>query len=302
MTPRNVTHLRIGQRKLALSNLDKVLYPRAGFTKGDVIDYCRRIAPVLLKHLKGRPVTLKRYPAGVTGKFFYEKNCPAHKPPWVATLRVRGTQSVINYCLVDHLATLLWVANLASLELHTLLWRQNHLGRPTAMVFDLDPGAPAGLIDCLPLALRLRDMLENMGLKCFGKTSGGKGFHVYVPLNTAVTFDQTKHFAHSLAQVLERAGPNKVTSVMRKDLRKEKVLVDWSQNDEHKTTVCVYSLRAKQRPAVSTPVTWLEVENALRRRDIERLTFEPEDVLRRVEEHGDLFAGVLNLRQKLPAV
>ncbi len=220
------TQLSIGRRRLRLTNLDKVLYPHAGFTKGDAIDYYRQIAPVILKHLKGRPLTLKRYPDGVSAPFFYEKNCPLHKPDWVSTATVPGRTGEVHYCLIDHAATLVWVANLASLELHTLLSRADDLDRPTMMVFDLDPGPPAGLLDCLPLALRLRDMLGSLGLKSFGKTSGGRGFHLYVPLNTPVTFDQTKHFSHALAMLLERAEPKRVTSTMRKDLRGGRVFVD----------------------------------------------------------------------------
>jgi bifunctional non-homologous end joining protein LigD len=293
--------IKIAGRQLNVSNLQKVLYPKAGFTKGDAIDYYRRIAPVILKHLKGRPLTLKRYPNGVSDLFFYEKNCPVHKPDWVPTAKVPSDKrGFINYCLVDSAATLVWVANLASLELHTLLSRSDDINRPTMMVFDLDPGPPAGLLDCLPLGFRMRDMLANMGLKSFPKTSGGKGLHIYVPLNTPVTFDQTKHFAHTVAMVLERSDPAKVTSVMRKDLRGGKIFVDWSQNDEHKTTVCAYSLRAREQPTISTPVSWEEIDKALQRRDVSRLTFEAEDVLGRVEKLGDLFAPVLRIKQKLP--
>ncbi|HEY7088626.1 MAG TPA: non-homologous end-joining DNA ligase [Tepidisphaeraceae bacterium] len=302
MTPQLLTEFRAGRRIVRLSNLAKVLYPKTGFTKGDVIEYYRHIAPVILKHLRGRPLTLKRYPNGVGTEFFYEKNCPSHKPDWVPTARVPGSNGAINYCLVDSPATLIWVANLASLEMHTLLSRVQDLQRPTMMVFDLDPGPPAGLADCLPLALRLRDMLEHLGLRSFAKTSGGKGFHVYVPLNTPVTFEHTKNFARSLAMVLERDQPQRVTSIMRKDLRKGRVLVDWSQNDEHKTTVCAYSLRAQEWPTVSAPLTWEEVEGAARmgKRGAAALTFEASDVLDRVESRGDLFADVLRLRQKLP--
>jgi bifunctional non-homologous end joining protein LigD len=289
----------VGQRRVKVSNLGKVLYP-SGFTKGDSIDYYRRIAPIILKHLRGRPLTLKRYPNGVAAGFFYEKNCPVHKPDWVPTVKVSGSKGITNYCLIDNAATLVWVANLASLELHTLLSRVDDLDRPTMMVFDLDPGPPAGILDCLPIAFRLRDMLEHLGLQSFAKTSGGKGFHIYIPLNTPVTFDQTKHFAHAIAETLERDDPRHVLSLMRKDLRKGKIFVDWSQNDDHKTTVCAYSLRARERPTVSTPITWEEAEAAARSRNASKLSFETEAVLDRIERLGDLFAPILRLRQKLP--
>jgi bifunctional non-homologous end joining protein LigD len=295
------SRMKIAGRELNVSNLGKVLYPKSGFTKGDAIDYYRRIAPVMLKHLRGRPLTLKRYPNGVSDLHFYEKNCPSHKPDWVPTARVPSDKrGFINYCLVDSAATLVWVANLASLELHTLLSRRDDLDRPTMMVFDLDPGPPAGLLDCLPLAFRMRDMLAHLGLESLPKTSGGKGLHIYVPLNTPVTFDQTKHFAHTVAMVLERSDPTHVTSVMRKDLRGGKIFVDWSQNDVHKTTVCAYSLRARERPTISTPVTWEQVDRAIKRKDTSLLSFEADDVLRRVERYGDLFEPVLRLKQKLP--
>ncbi|HMB96784.1 MAG TPA: DNA primase small subunit domain-containing protein, partial [Tepidisphaeraceae bacterium] len=221
-------------------------------------------------------------------------------PDWVPTAKVPGSEGVTNYCLVNDAATLVWIANLASLELHTLLSRTNDLDRPTMMVFDLDPGPPAGILDCLPIAFRLRDMLGNLGLQSFPKTSGGKGFHIYVPLNTAVTFDHTKEFAHAVATMLERDDPKKVISVMRKDLRRGKIFVDWSQNDDHKTTVCAYSLRARERPTVSTPITWEEAESTHHTRNAAKLTFESDDVLDRVDRLGDLFAPVLRIRQKLP--
>jgi bifunctional non-homologous end joining protein LigD len=292
--------ISVGRRRLRVSNLDKVLYPKAGFTKGDAINYYRKIAPVILKHLRGRPLTLKRYPNGVDAGFFYEKNCPKHKPDWVPTVKVPGSEGFTNYCLVDHAATLLWTANLASLELHTLMSRADDLNRPTMMVFDLDPGPPAEILDCLPIAFRMRDMLDHLGLQSFPKTSGGKGFHIYVPLNSAVTFDHTKHFAHSVAATLEKDDPKNVVSLMRKDLRGGKIFVDWSQNDEHKTTVCAYSLRARERPTVSTPITWKEAESAAKNRDATKLTFEADDVVKRIERLGDLFAPVLKLKQKLP--
>src|SRR6266513_1327625 len=289
-------------KKLAVSNLNKVLYPKAGFTKGQVIDYYIRIAPVLLPHLKDRPLTMKRYPDGVDGEFFYEKNCPSHRPKWVQTAKVwsEGNQRTMNYCLANDLPTLVWAANLADLELHTSLSRKDNLDCPTMMVFDLDPGAPADIIQCCQVGLWLRDLLAKMKLKSFAKTSGSKGLQVYVPLNTSVTYDQTTDLSRSLAQYLEREHADRVTSNMSKAVRKGKVFVDWSQNDEHKTTICVYSLRARDEPTVSTPVSWDEVEKCLKKKDAELLRFRSDQVLARVEKLGDLVGLVEKLKQKLP--
>ena len=289
-------------KKLGVSNLNKILYPKAGFTKGQVIDYYIRIAPVLLPHLKDRPLTMKRYPNGVEGEFFYEKNCPSHRPKWVKTAKVwsEGNQRTMDYCLANDLPTLVWAANLADLELHTSLSRKSNIERPTMMVFDLDPGPPANIVQCCQVGIWLRDLLTTMKLKSWAKTSGSKGLQVYVPLNTPVTYDDTKGLSRSLAQHLEREHPNLVTSNMSKALRKNKVFVDWSQNDEHKTTVCVYSLRAKEEPTVSTPVTWNEVETCLKKKTPDLLRFRSDQTLERVEKHGDLFDGVEKLRQKLP--
>jgi bifunctional non-homologous end joining protein LigD len=297
------TAFKVGRVKLNLSNLEKVLYPAAGFTKGDVVHYYLKIAPLVLPHLKDRALTLKRYPNGVDKLFFYEKRCPVHRPEWVSTAEIQSGRSGsrINYCVIDDAASLVWVANLASLELHTLLSRVKDPSRPTMMVFDLDPGEPAGVIDAARIGLRLRDVLSGLGLECFAKTSGGKGIHLAVPLNTPVTFDDTKSFSRALAMMLEREDSEHVTSVMRKSLRMGKVFVDWSQNDEHKTTACVYSLRARQRPTVSTPVTWRELETAVKRNDPSLLSFETDDVLKRVATKKDFFAPVLKLRQRLPS-
>ena len=289
-------------KKLAVSNLNKVLYPKAGFTKGQVIDYYIRIAPLLLPHLKDRPLTMKRYPDGVEGEFFYEKNCPSHRPKWVKTAKVwsEGNQKTMDYCLANDLPTLVWAANLADLELHTSLSRKNNIERPTMMVFDLDPGAPADMVQCCKVGLWLRDLLSKMKLKSWAKTSGSKGLQVYVPLNTPVSYEDTKALSRSLAQYLERDHPDRVTSNMSKALRKAKVFVDWSQNDEHKTTICVYSLRAREEPTVSTPVTWNEVENCLKKKNAELLRFRSDQVLTRVEKQGDLFERIEGLKQKLP--
>jgi len=289
-------------KHLKLSNLDKVLYPEANFTKGQVIDYYVRIAPVLLPHLHGRPLTMKRYPNGVNGMFFYEKNCPSHRPEWVKTSRVwsEGNNRWMDYCLFEDLATLVWAANLADLELHTSLSLGKDILRPTFLVFDLDPGPPANIVQCCQVGICVRDIFSKLGLKSFPKTSGSKGLQIYVPLNTAVTYGDTKPFAHEIARLLERQHPQQVVSDMKKSLRTGKVFVDWSQNDDHKTTVCVYSLRAKERPTASTPVNWEEVENCLEKGDPNLLRFEAGEVVERAKKYGDLFEPVLKLKQKLP--
>ena len=286
--------VQVEGRTLSLSNLGKVLYPVPGFTKGEVIDYYTRIAPVLLPHLRDRPLTLKRYPNGVDAGHFYEKNCPSHAPEWVRKARV----DKIDYCVCDDLATLVWLANLADLELHPSLSLVDDINRPTVMAFDLDPGPPAALAECCEVAFILRDALEQVGLQSFPKTSGSKGIQVYVPLNTDdVDYDHgTKLLSQALARHLEAAHPKLIVSQQKKELRRGKVLIDWSQNDEHKTTVCVYSLRARERPTVSAPLGWEELE------DPATLVFEAADVLRRVEEHGDLFAPVVELSQELPSL
>jgi bifunctional non-homologous end joining protein LigD len=289
-------------KKLSVSNLNKVLYPKVGFTKGQVIDYYIRIAPALLPHLRDRALTMKRYPNGVDKEFFYEKNCPTHRPKWVKTAKVwsEGNNRMMDYCLAQDLPTLVWAANLADLELHTSLAKKSDVALPTMMVFDLDPGAPADIVQCCQVGLWLRDLLGAMKLKSFAKTSGSKGLQVYVPLNTSVTFDQTKDLSRALAQLLEHEHGNLVTSNMSKSVRKGKVFVDWSQNDEHKTTICVYSLRAREEPTVSTPVTWDEVANCLKKKKADLLKFRCEKTLQRVEKNGDLFAPVEKLKQKLP--
>src|SRR5437764_7929224 len=294
--------LIVADRKIQVSNLDKVLYPKVGFAKGQVIDYYIRIAPVLLPHLKDRPLTMKRYPDGVDGQFFYEKNCPSHRPKWVQTAKVwsEGNNRTMDYCLANDLPTLVWAANLADLELHTSLSRKQDVARPTMMVFDLDPGTPADIVQCCQVGLWLRDLLSEMKLKSFAKTSGSKGLQVYVPLNTAVTYDDTKGLSRALAQHLQRDHPDLVTSNMSKAVRKGKVFVDWSQNDEHKTTICVYSLRAKEEPTVSTPVSWDEVENCLKKKKADLLRFRSDKTLARVEKMVDLFEPVEELKQKLP--
>jgi bifunctional non-homologous end joining protein LigD len=283
-------------RTLSLSNLDKVMYPISGFTKGQVIEYYTRVAPVLLPHLRDRPLTLKRYPNGVGGSYFYEKQCPEHRPDWVQTAQIRMESKDINFCLCNDLATLVWCANLADLELHPSLSSADRIERPTTMAFDLDPGEPATIEQCCEVALLLREVLEPLGLESFPKTSGSKGMQLYVPLNSDVAYEDTRPLSQALARHLEAKHPKLIVSLQKKELRRGKVLIDWSQNHEKKTTVSVYSLRARERPTVSTPLTWGEVEAG----EAEALAFEADAVIERVEEHGDLFEPVVSLEQQLP--
>ena len=302
MAKRSESVVDIEGKQLKLSNLEKVLYPKAGFTKGQVIDYYARVAPVLLPHLKDRPLTLKRYPEGVEGMFFYEKSCPKYRPKWVQTAKVwsEGRNAYMDYCLAQDLPTLVWAANLADLELHTSLSLSKDVLRPTMLVFDLDPGAPANIVQCCQVGVWVRELFGKLGLESYPKTSGSKGLQIYIPLNSPASYDETKPFAHAIARLLEDQHAEHVVSDMKKALRVNKVLVDWSQNDDHKTTVCVYSLRAKERPTVSTPVTWKEVEQCLKKKDPDLLVFESHEVLRRVDELGDLFSEVLKRKQSLP--
>ena len=296
------SQLEVGGTVVDVSNLEKVFYPKTGFNKGQVIDYYVKVSPFLLPHLKARPITLKRYPNGVEGFFFYEKQCPPH-PKWIKTTDVpRSDGSVIHYCVMDNLAALVWAANLADLELHTFLHKAPAIARPTALAFDLDPGPPADILLCCQVAVRLKEIFSKLKMQCFAKTSGSKGLQIFIPLNTPTTYAKTKAFAHTLAESLERAMPELVVSKMQKNLRGGKVLVDWSQNDAHKTTVCVYSLRAKEHPTVSTPVSWEEVETALKKKSAKSLVFETKDVFKRLDKHGDLFAAVLALKQTLPPI
>jgi bifunctional non-homologous end joining protein LigD len=296
------SNIEIGSRMLTLTNLDKVLYPAAGFTKGQVIDYYARIAPVLVPHLKDHPLTLKRYPGGVNEEFFFEKNATKHRPDWVKTAPVwsEGNQRTLNYLLANDLPTLVWIANLAGIELHPSLSLAKDLPSPRSMVFDLDPGPPADIVQCCQVGMWLQKIFEHFGLQSFPKTSGSKGLQIYVPLNTKTNYESTKGFAHALARLLEDEHRNLVVSDMKKALRVGKVLVDWSQNDEHKTTISVYSLRAREQPTVSTPVSWDEVELALKKKDASLLVFEASETLKRVDKMGDLFAPLLTLKQKLP--
>jgi bifunctional non-homologous end joining protein LigD len=300
--PRTEATFKIGGHDLRLSNLDKVLYPETGFTKGQVIDYYAKIAPVLLPHLKDRPLTLKRYPNGVDGEFFYEKRAPKYRPSWFKTAHVTGGRDPagIDYCIVNDLASLTWAANLADLELHPFLAKKQNVEQPLQVVFDLDPGAPADATDCAQVALWIRDLLATLKLKCWVKSSGSKGLQLHIPLNTPTSYDVTKPFAHALARAMEAAHPDRIVSDQKKALRNGKVLIDWSQNDSSKTTICVYSLRAKSKPFVSTPLRWIEVEACLKKDDPTCVSFGPDEVLARVKKDGDLFKEVLTLKQKLP--
>jgi len=287
-------------RLLRLSNLDKVLYPAAGFTKGQLIDYYTRAAPYLLPHLRGRALTLRRYPNGVEEPHFFEKQKPSHAPEWVRSEGIRAGDRDIDFVLCDDLATLVWLANLADLELHPSLALAEDPDRPTVLAFDLDPGEPAALEQCCEVALLLRNVLSKLGLECRPKTSGSKGMQVYTPLNAQVTYEDTKPFAHGLARLLEKQQPKLIVSAMAKAVRRGKVFIDWSQNDRHKTTVGVYSLRARERPTVSAPLDWDEVERVAGGADAETLVFEAGEMLERLKERGDLFEPVLSVRQELP--
>ncbi|MEM7273239.1 MAG: non-homologous end-joining DNA ligase [Actinomycetota bacterium] len=287
------------ERTLSLSNLDKVLYPSVGFTKSQVIDYYARIAAVMLPHVQGRCITLRRWPDGVDGESFYQKTCPDHRPAWVGTALGPGDGDAgIDYCTLDEPAALVWTANLAAIELHSPMARAADLDTPTMVVFDLDPGVPAGIAECCRVALRLQEVLDAVGLAAFAKTSGSKGLQVYVPLNTPHGHRQAADFALAVGQLVARADPDHVLVEMKKALRHGKVFVDWSQNSRHKTTVAPYSLRARPRPTVSAPVTWDEVADGA---DGSPLSFEAGEVLARVADHGDLFAGTVDLEQALPA-
>lgn len=290
------TEVDVGGRVLRLSNLDKVLWPGSGFTKGDMISYYQAVAPAMIPHLAGRALTLRRWPDGVDGETWYEKNCPSHKPPWVATVRMGG----IDYCSAGEAATLVWLANLAAIELHPTLAAAPEMERPTAVVFDLDPGAPAGMVECARLALTIRELTDRLGLRMWAKTSGSKGLQLYLPVNGPATYEQTRGFALAVARLVESASPETVVTTQDRSARQGKVLIDWSQNTASKTTVGAYSLRATPVPAASTPVAWEEVESAADGGDATRLRFSPGDVLARLDEIGEIMAPVLSTVQQLP--
>jgi bifunctional non-homologous end joining protein LigD len=296
--------VEVDGRELKLTNLDKVLYPEAGFTKGEMVDYYAKVAPAIVPHLSGRAVTLRRFPEGVDDldAAFFEKRCPKHRPKWVKTARVEAGPHAgkIDFCVCDSLPTLIWMAQLAAIELHPSLSLSRAPKRPTVLAFDLDPGPPAGIVDCCRVGLRLRDLFGHFDVQSFPKTSGSKGLQIYVPLNQKASYEQTKPFAKAIAQLLEKQTPDEVVSKMKKIERKGKVFVDWSQNHQRKTTIAVYSLRARGRPTASTPVTWDEVEQVAGSGDGSSLVFEAAEVLERIDRHGDLFAPVLELKQELP--
>lgn len=302
MPQRTVERVRVGNRALELSNLAKVYYPKTGFTKAEVIDYYLRIAPAMLPHLRHHPLNLKRYPEGVEGEFFFQKEAPVNTPDWLTTYRIwsdtKGER--IRFTTASDTPSLIWLANTGNLEFHTLLSVGADPETPKWLVFDLDPGEGAGIIGSAAVALLVKDRLQDLGLKSFPKTSGGKGVQPYVPLNTPCTFEQTRDTSYELARGLERGHPDAIVTNMRKELRVGKVLVDYSQNSHHKSTVCVYSLRARPLPSVSTPLRWEEVEAAVDARDPAMLAFSPAQVLKRVERHGDLFEPVVKLKQHLP--
>lgn len=290
--------VEVDGRSLTLSNLTKTMYPETGTTKAEVVDYYVRVAPFLVPHLAGRAITLRRCPDGVDGDSFFEKRCPGHRPAWMGTVPGPGDSGgAIDSCAIDGPAALAWTANMAALELHAPMALGADLESPTMVVFDLDPGAPAGIPECAAVALRIRELLDHLGLVAFAKTSGSKGMQCYVPLNTPATHAAASEFAYAVARILEKQTPDVVTSTMAKSARSGRIFVDWSQNSRHKTTVAVYSLRARPRPTVSTPVTWDEVDGAAGGAE---LSFEAADVLDRCAAMGDLFAGTLSIEQDLP--
>ncbi|HET6408028.1 MAG TPA: non-homologous end-joining DNA ligase, partial [Chthoniobacteraceae bacterium] len=296
-------HIDVDGRELSVSNLDKVLYPESGFTKGQVIGFYSEIADAILPHLRDRPLTLKRYPDGITGEHFYEKNAPKHTPSWVKRFGVPRSEGGpdINYILCNDRATLIWVTNLGDIEKHVLLARAPDVNCPTSIVFDLDPGEPAGLLDCGEVALYLKKVFESLGLETFVKVSGSKGLHLAVPLNTKATYEATQPFAKAIAELAAQQLPDRVVSEMAKTQRRGKVLIDWSQNSDFKTTVCVYAMRAKrEEPFISMPITWQELARAVKRRDETALFFTAASSVKRIKRLGDLFAPVLKLKQKLP--
>ena len=293
--------IEVNGRQLKIGKLDRVVFPRAGVTKGEVLDYYVRVGDTMLPHLRERLLHMHRYPEGVEGPRFWQKGCPEYRPDWMAVAPVwsEAKGATIDYCVVNELASLLWAVNIGSIELHTSLHRRDAMDRPTALAFDLDPGEGVDVLACGEVALRLRALLDGAGLCGLVKTSGSKGLQVYVPLNADVTYAQTKPLAKAIAQTLEAESPDRVISRMARAERRGRVLVDWGQNTEHKSMVCAYSVRAKERPTVSTPVTWEEVDAAVADGDAGALRFEMADVLARIDRHGDLFAPVLSVEQDL---
>jgi bifunctional non-homologous end joining protein LigD len=290
---------------IELKKLDKVMYPKTGFTKAGVLDYYSRIADVMLPHLRDRPVTLKRYPGGVEGEMFFEKACPKYRPSWIPTVGryAESRHKTTEYCVVNDRASLIWLANIATLEFHVPLALKRSKDRPRSIVFDLDPGPGTDSVDCGKIAMILRERLSDDGLEALIKTSGSKGIHLYVPLNKPrMTFDRSKAYAHKVAEELMHELPDDVTANMKKTLREGRVFIDWSQNSTHKTTVCAYSLRGREEPTASAPITWDELREAVKAKDASQLIFSSDEVLERVEKHGDLLADVLTIEQTLPRV
>ena len=288
----------VEDRVLSLGNLDKVLYPETGTTKSEVLAYYRAIAPVMLPHLSGRCITFRRFPDGVDGVSFFEKRCPDHRPDWVEVATGPGDhKSPIEYCVIDDLPTLVWAANLAALELHAPMAQYRDLERPDMIVFDLDPGPPAGMPECAEVALGLRSLFDQIGLEAFSKTSGSKGLQVYLPIHGSLTHDDAADFALAVGRLMDRLMPGRTLTTVAKVERKGKVFIDWSQNAFHKTTIAAYSLRARPRPTVSTPVSWDEVDEAAGGGE---LSFTHDVVLQHVEQNGDLFGPTTALQQQLP--
>lgn len=299
MAESEAVRTEIAGRSLKVTNLGKVLYPLVGFTKAQVIEYYAKIAPTMLAHIEDRGVTFKRWPDGVTADGFFNKRCPSHRPDWVGTCLGPGDRAGgIHYCKLDEVASLAWAANLAALEIHAPMARCSDLESPTMLVFDLDPGEPATIVECCQVALLIREVLDTVGLRAVAKTSGSKGMQLYVPLNTPHTHSHASDFALAVAQLLEKQHPARVTANMAKKERPKKIFIDWSQNSRHKTTIAPYSLRGKDRPTVSTPISWDEVSDGA---GGEPLSFEAFEVVERVESAGDLFAEAVSLEQQLPS-
>jgi bifunctional non-homologous end joining protein LigD len=299
---RVAAQVTVDGRVLRLTSLDKVLFPEAGFTKADVLRFYERIAPTLLPHLSGRAMKLKLYRRGAAGPHVYDKHCRA-APPWVerAPMWSERKQDDIHFCRLEDTASLLWSVNRGNLEMHPLLSIAPDFDTPTAVVFDLDPGDGAGMLDAAAIALILRDMLRGVGLESLIKSTGSKGVQVYVPLNTPTTFSETKSFAREVANVMAARLGDRVVANYQKRLRSGKVLIDWAQNDRHKSTVAAYSLRAKlERPTVAMPLAWSDVERAVRARCADELLISPVEALERVAVEGDIFAPLLSLEQRLP--
>jgi bifunctional non-homologous end joining protein LigD len=292
----------INNRELSLSNLDKDLYPSYGFTKTRILGYYSSIAPFMLPFLKGRALTLKRYPQGVDGDFFFEKRCPEYRPDWLETVDVPyGAKEKITYCVANDLETLIWVENLASIELHVPMAKADFPDNPDSMVFDLDPGEGADILDCARVALIVRDLLSNLSLECFAKTSGKKGLHVFVPLDSKKTkFEDTKNFSRAVAGIMQKAYPDLVTAKLNKEFRINKVFINWSQNDASKTMVCVYSLRAMDKPAVSFPLSWKDLETAAKHNDHGNFVILAPDAIAKLEKNKNFYQEMLEIKQRLP--